>query len=1148
MRFSKFRSRGGNHSMQYLVQLLVVWLALGAGSMAAWAAHPVFDGVRPPAEATVAETGNADRVGPRDYVLFESGPVRPVVMSVERQQLYVANIPDGKLEIFAVTDVGLVHWHSVPVGLEPVAVEIAPDGDVWVVNHLSDSVSIVDVQARQPHVRQTLWVGDEPRDIVFGGAQHQRAFITTAHRGQNSPIEPQSTVPGIGRADVWVFDSADPGDGTGGEPLTVVSLFGDTPRALAVSPDGGSVYAAVFHSGNRTTTLAPANFPKPGPSTSADGVPQPDTGLIVQFNGVFWADETGRDWSSRVGFSLPDQDVFVIDANANPPQRQRSIAGVGTTLFNMAVNPVNGDVYVSNTEARNQVRFAGMANRANTTVRGHLADNRITVIRGEQVMPRRLNKHLDFNRTFGTQAERDTSLSTPLDMVVSADGEQLYVAAFGSSKIGIFDTAQLADNSFAPDADNHIELSGGGPAGMVLDEQRDRLYVLTRFDNTVSVVDLDNQTETQHLALLNPEPQRIIDGRPFMYDARLTSSRGNDSCATCHVFGNLDALAWDLGDPDGVTLPIPNGYHPVTATNPGLTFTFHPMKGPMTTQSMRGLKRHGPMHWRGDRTGIERAEDETREEAAFKEFNEAFESLMAREGQLSDEQMQVFTDFALELTYPPNPHRNLDNSLNVDQSFGQRMFLDGFARPNRPVEPCAACHTLDPALGLFGTSGLMSFNDQPGEKDFKIPHFRDQYQKVGMFTPSVVNPFISGPQIRGFGYNHNGATSSSAILAEFFLPEDRFRQIREYLLAFPTESPPILGQQVSVSMDNADNTRARMELLLARASVTEPLPECDLVVQTTDGGSQSAWLYDRQSERFNADDSSRDELTANAMMLRASGSEQSYQWTCVPWGSGQRVALDRDGDGLLNGDERRQGSDPDNAQSTAFHPQVGIWWNPERSGHGMDIQRAGNLLGVTWFTYLENGRGVWYRALAPLSSDWTAPLIIFHWNAQEQRTTSTEVGTLSLDFESASRVVMNWTIGQRSGTETFVPFVFAPGLPAPDFTGIWHTPESPGFGVSIASNGQRRFVVATVYNDAGEPVWMIGNGSNSLNATFPLNRWRGACPHCEFEPVTSTVAGEITLRFDGMRSGRVDLQLTSADGGVWQRQDALLAPISAPPN
>ena len=64
------------------------------------------------------------------------------------------------------------------------------------------------------------------------------------------------------------------------------------------------------------------------------------------------------------------------------------------------------------------------------------------------------------------------------------------------------------------------------------------------------------------------------------------------------------------------------------------------MKGPMTTQSMRGLTNHGPMHWRGDRTGANRF-GRTLEEAAFKEFNEAFDALAGLGGELSDTDMQA---------------------------------------------------------------------------------------------------------------------------------------------------------------------------------------------------------------------------------------------------------------------------------------------------------------------------------------------------------------------------------------------------------------------------------------------------------------------------------------------------------------------------
>src|SRR5262245_47005358 len=148
------------------------------------------------------------------FVTFESGHVRPLALSPDGTRLFAVNTPDNRLEVLGVGPGGLTPLAAVPVGLEPVAVAARTNGEVWVVNHLSDSVSIVDVAASPPRVVRTLLVGDEPRDIVFAGSP-QRAFVSTAHRGQqrtHSSVsgvtgagDPQLTTEGIGRADVWVF-------------------------------------------------------------------------------------------------------------------------------------------------------------------------------------------------------------------------------------------------------------------------------------------------------------------------------------------------------------------------------------------------------------------------------------------------------------------------------------------------------------------------------------------------------------------------------------------------------------------------------------------------------------------------------------------------------------------------------------------------------------------------------------------------------------------------------------------------------------------------------------------------------------------------------------------------------------------------------
>ncbi len=73
--------------------------------------------------------------------------------------------------------------------MRPVALSVV-GSKLWVVNHLSDSVSVVDVDERHcsGRVERTLLVGDEPRDVVSARAANGErwAFVTAAHRGQRT--------------------------------------------------------------------------------------------------------------------------------------------------------------------------------------------------------------------------------------------------------------------------------------------------------------------------------------------------------------------------------------------------------------------------------------------------------------------------------------------------------------------------------------------------------------------------------------------------------------------------------------------------------------------------------------------------------------------------------------------------------------------------------------------------------------------------------------------------------------------------------------------------------------------------------------------------------------------------------------------------
>ncbi len=907
------------------------------------------------------------------FTLFESGQVRPLAISPDRQHLFATNTPDNRLEIFRIERHRLIHTGSVPVGLEPVAVAARSDHEVWVVNHLSDSVSVIalDGDAGSGRVVRTLLVGDEPRDLVFAGPDRQRAFVTTAHRGQNIPFDPQLTTPGVGRADVWVFDAAALGDSLGGTPLTIVTLFTDTPRALAVTPDGSRVYAAGFHTGNQTTIVGQLVLPgfgqpdgQAGPTTNHAGVPAPNVGEIVKWNGTDFVNTAGTSRSDLVKFTLPDKDVFVLDAMASPPRPLSGPAGffqhVGTILYSMVVNPVSGKVYVANTDANNAERFEGPGIFAGHSLRGHLHESRITVLSpspspgaGGAVAPRHLNKHIDFTHCCAPvpNPENARSLALPQGMAVTRSGATLYVAALGSDKVGVFSTAQLENDSFVPSTASQIHVSGGGPTGLVLDEDRGQLFVLTRFDDAISVIDTRTRAETAHVAMHNPEPPSITAGRRFLYDASFSSAHGDSACASCHVFGDFDSLAWDLGNPDAAVTDIPGPFasalfNPFTTPpNQPINPIFHPMKGPMTTQSLRGMLNSGPMHWRGDRTGggpgVTSAQPDTGtfdERAAFAKFQAGFTDLLGRDSFIPDTDMEAFTDFILQVTYPPNPIRALDNSLTAEQETGRQLFSGvncGIPAPDGRLNvlTCISCHVMDPAgnpgtaaPGFFGTTGLYTFE---GELQlFKVPHLRNLYQKVGMFgnpreSGVLVDNFgFQGDQVRGFGFLHDGdidtvfrfhhgPTFSALLTGEGNGgfpdgPEGELqrRQVESFVLAFPSNLAPIVGQQITLTADSPPAVAARVDLLRQRADAGE----CDLVAKTTLFDIEAGFFY-VGGGRFRTDRRAAPPIGDAALRLLAR-TGRPVTFTCVPPGSGERIGVDRDGDGAWDGDERDAHTDP----------------------------------------------------------------------------------------------------------------------------------------------------------------------------------------------------------------------------------------------
>ena len=163
----------------------------------------------------------------------------------------------------------------------------------------------------------------------------------------------------------------------------------------------------------------------------------------------------GKEREVRAKTLLPDYDVFAIDAAATTPAIRTQFSGAGTTLFNMAVNPADGRVFVSNTEAFNEVRFEGSGSRGNSTVRGRLAESRVSIVNTSTnvVVAVRLNPHVDFKTAQGASvpaADKARSLAQPTALAFNPSGDTIYAAAFGSAKVAALPTAALVAGTYAP--------------------------------------------------------------------------------------------------------------------------------------------------------------------------------------------------------------------------------------------------------------------------------------------------------------------------------------------------------------------------------------------------------------------------------------------------------------------------------------------------------------------------------------------------------------------------------------------------------------------------------------------------------------------------------------------------------------------------
>lgn len=212
---------------------------------------------------------------------------------------------------------------------------------------------------------------------------------------------------------------------------------------------------------------------------------------------------------------------------------------------------------------------------------------------------------------------------------------------------------------------------GPGPVDLVFSPEGQRLYVAHRWDDSVSIIDVEDRDPVARISLgPTPEETLVERGRRLFHEARLAHD-GWMSCASCHVDGHTNGHLNDNFSDDSFGAP----------------------KRVLTLLGVHGTE---PLAWNGSKDSLET------------QVKASLEATMQSPNPPQEEDIAAISAFVRSLTPPPSISQARHRSDAPAEARGAQLFSNLGCRECHAGDQLTSPRNYD--VGLIDEQGNREFN------------------------------------------------------------------------------------------------------------------------------------------------------------------------------------------------------------------------------------------------------------------------------------------------------------------------------------------------------------------------------------------------------------------------------------------------------